>query len=422
VRLPSTLLVLRERGFRLLFLGRTVSFLGSAFAPVAIAFAVLQIGSASDLGLVLAAQMLPTVVFVLVGGVIADRLPRHAVLVASNVVSGAAQAAFAALILSGHARLWELLAIQALRGVSTAFFFPAAQGIVPEVASAARLQEANVLLRLSNNASAILGAAVAGGVVAAVGAGWALVVDAVSYVLAAVFLVGIDLPARPRKAAPAFLRELLEGWGEFRARTWLWVVVVSFSLLNAAQVGSFNVLGPPIAKEHLGGPAVWGLILAALSAGLIAGGLVALRIRPRHPLFVGCLCVAFQIPPLVLLAIPASAAAIAAAAFCEGVGIELFSVYWDTSLQRHVPGEALSRVASYDALGSWVLLPIAFAVVGPIASLVGTRATLLGAAGVVALAVLAMAATADIRRLEAAPVAAPTPETELPVAHPGSIS
>ena len=420
--LPSTLLVLRERGFRLLFLGRTVSFLGSAFAPVAIAFAVLQIGTASDLGLVLAAQMLPTVVFVLVGGVIADRLPRHAVLVASNVVSGAAQAAFAALILSGHARLWELLAIQALRGVSTAFFFPAAQGIVPEVASAARLQEANVLLRLSNNASAILGAALAGGVVAAVGPGWALVVDAVSYLLAAVFLVGIDLPARPRKVAPAFVRELLEGWGEFRARTWLWVVVVAFSLLNAAQAGSFNVLGPPIAKEHLGGPAVWGLILAALSAGLIAGGLVALRIRPRHPLFVGCLCVAFQIPPLVLLAIPASAAAIAAAAFCEGVGIELFSVYWDTSLQRHVPGEALSRVASYDALGSWVLLPIAFAVVGPIASLVGTRATLLGAAGVVALAVLAMAATADIRRLEAGPVAAPTPETDLPAARPGSIS
>ena len=141
-----------------------------------------------------------------------------------------------------------------------------------------------------------------------------------------------------------------------------------------------------------------------------------------HPLFVGCLCVAFQIPPLVLLAIPASAAAIAAAAFCEGVGIELFSVYWDTSLQRHVPGEALSRVASYDALGSWVLLPIAFAVVGPIASLVGTRATLLGAAGVVALAVLAMAATADSRRLEAGPVAAPTPETDLPAARPGSIS
>src|SRR5207249_1735487 len=157
----------------------------------------------------------------------ADRLPRHAVLVASNVVSGAAQGAFAALILSGHARLWELLAIQALRGVSTAFFFPAAQGIVPEVASAARLQEANVLLRLSNNASAILGAALAGGVVAAVGPGWALVVDAVSYLLAAVFLVGIDLPARPRKVAPAFVRELLEGWGEFRARTWLWVVVVS---------------------------------------------------------------------------------------------------------------------------------------------------------------------------------------------------
>ena len=417
----ASLAPLGERAFRLLFLGRTVSYLGSAFAPVAIAFAVLQIGSASDLGLVLTAHVLPTVIFVLVGGVIADRLPRHAVLVASNLVAGAAQAAFAILILSGTARLWELIAIQAVRGVSTAFFFPAAQGIVPEVVSSERLQEANVLLRLSNNASSILGAAVAGIVVAAVGPGSALAVDAASYLLAAVFLTAIRLPARPAREAPAFVRELVEGWGEFTARTWLWVVVVAFGVLNAAQVGAFNVLGPSIAKDHLGGAADWGFILAALAAGLIAGGLVALRLRPRHPLFVGCLCVALQIPPLVLLAIPTHTAAIAVAAFAEGVGIELFSVFWDTSLQRHVPVAALSRVSSYDALGSWALLPIGFAVVGPIASVAGTRETLLGAAALVGLAVLAMAATADIRRLEAAPIAPPS-ELPAPAVQPGSLS
>jgi MFS family permease len=419
---PATLAPLAERPFRLLFLGRFVSFVGSAFAPVAIAFAVLEVGSASDLGLVLAANMLPTVVFVLVGGVIADRLPRHALLVASNVVSGVAQGLFAMLIASGHARLWELMALQAARGASTAFFFPAAQGIVPEVVSARWLQEANVLLRLSRNATAILGAAVAGIVVAAVGPAWGLAVDAASYFLAALFLAAIRLPARPRQEAPAFVRELIEGWDEFRSRTWLWVVVVAFGVLNAAQVGAFNVLGPPIAKEHLGGAASWGLILAALSAGLIAGGLVALRLRPRRALLVGCLSVAFQIPPLVLLAIPAPTAALAAVAFLEGVGVELFGIYWDTSLQSHVPGEALSRVSSYDALGSWVLMPIGFAVVGPIASAVGARETLLGAAALVGIAVLAMGATADIRRLEARPSGGPSPETELTAAETGSVS
>src|SRR5947199_9041913 len=250
MRLGATLGALAEREFRLLFLGRLVSFLGSAFAPVAIAFAVLQVGSASDLGLVLAASMLPTVLFVLVGGVIADRLPRHAVLVVSNLVSGAAQGLFAVVIVSGHAQLWELMAIQAVRGVSTAFFFPAAQGIVPEVVSAGRLQEANVLLRLSRNTTSILGAAVAGIVVAAVGPAWGLAVDAVSYLLAALFLTRIDLLPRPRRETPAFVRELVEGWDEFRSRTWLWVVVVAFGVLNAAQAGAFNVLGPPIAKEH----------------------------------------------------------------------------------------------------------------------------------------------------------------------------
>jgi MFS family permease len=400
---PASLRPLAAREFRLFFLGRFVSFAGSAFAPVAIAFAVLKVGSASDLGLVLAASSVPTVVFVLVGGVVADRLPRHLVLVASNLVSGAAQTLFAVVIVSGHAQLWELLAIQAVRGVSVAFFFPAAQGIVPEVVAPSMLQEANVLLRLSRNTTTIVGAAVAGIVVAAVGPAWGLAVDAASYFLAAGFLLPMRLAPRARTQAPAFVRELVEGWGEFRRRTWLWVVVVAFSLLNAAQVGSFSVLGPPIAKEHLGGAGTWGFILAAWSAGFVAGNLLALRLRPRRPLLVGCLAMALTIPPLVLLAIPAPAVAIAVAAFGEGVGLELFGIYWDTSLQRHVPGEALSRVSSYDALGSWVLLPIGYAVVGPVAAAVGRRETLLGAALVVALAVLAMAATRDIRRLDASP-------------------
>jgi MFS family permease len=397
---PARLGPFAEREFRLLFAGRTVSLFGSAFAPIALAFAVLDLtGSPSDLGLVVAAGIAPQIVFVLVGGIWADRLRRHHVMVASDVVAGAAQAAIAVLFLTGTAEIWHLVVLQVVRGVATSFFFPAAQGIVPETVSAGRLQEANALLRLSRNATQIIGAAAGGIAVAAIGPGWALAFDAATYFAGAVFLVLLQLPRSPTMSERHFVRELLEGWDAFRSRAWLWGIVVQFALVNACSVGAWGVLGPVVADRELGGAAAWGLIVAAQSAGLVVGGIVTLRFRPDRLLLVGTIAVFPLLLPLLLLAVPTRAWMIAVAAFVSGFGVELFSVFWDTALQQQIPHSQLSRVSSYDALGSIVFIPAGAAVAGPAAELFGVRETLLGAVLGIAVATALVLLVDDVRGL-----------------------
>src|SRR5688572_107412 len=230
---------LREREFRLLFAGRITSLLGSAVAPVALAFAVLDLtGSPTSLGIVLAARMIPQVIFLLVGGIVADRLPRQLVMVGANVASGLAQLAVAALLLTGVAELWHLIVLQLVAGASSAFFFPASAGIVPQTVPATVLHEANVLLRLSMSSTQIVGAAAGGVLVAAVGSGWALAFDGATYLVAALFLGAIRIPAAARIEASNMLAELREGWREFSSRTWLWTIVVAFGFMNAAHSGA----------------------------------------------------------------------------------------------------------------------------------------------------------------------------------------
>jgi MFS family permease len=391
---------LAGREFRLLFLARGISFFGSAIAPVAIAFAVLDLtGSASDLGLVLAARMVPQIVFMLVGGVWADRLPRNLVMVASDLLTGATQAATAVLLLTGNAEIWHLVALQALGGTAFAFFFPASTGLVPQTVEPPLLQQANAILRMALNVSSIGGAALGGILVAAFGPGWALAIDSGTFFASAVCLALMRVARGQRIETPNFLAELREGWHEFASRTWLWVIVVAFGFLNAAQAGAFNVLGPIVAKAELGGAAAYGALFAAQAVGLMVGGLIALRFKPSRPLFVGCAAIILMPPVLVLLALGAPLPLTLTAAVVMGVGIELFGVYWDTALQQHVPEHALSRVSSYDALGSFIFIPLGQLAAGPIADAIGVDETLYLAAAVVTVAVLAMVATPDIRRL-----------------------
>jgi MFS family permease len=391
---------LRAREFRFLFAGRTISFAGSAMAPVALAFAVLELtGSKTDLGLVLAARSIPQIGFLLVGGVWADRLSRHRVMVASNLVSGAAQAAVAVLLLTGAAEVWHLAVFAAVNGFASAFFFPASQGVVPQTVPAESLQSANSLLRLGLNATAITGAAVGGLLVAATSPGAAIAVDAGTYALAALFLGRMRLPAALRVAGSRFLGELRDGWREFRSRTWLWVIVVQFAFVNAAWLGAMSVLGPVVADEELGGAAAWGAILACQSAGLVVGGLVLLRLRPRRILLAATLGMLLTVPVLVALAVPLPVVVVAACAFVAGLGIEAVGVLWDTTMQQEIPAEKLSRVYSYDALGSFVLIPIGLAVAGPVADLLGTTETLLLAAGLNLATTLAVLTVRDVRTL-----------------------
>jgi MFS family permease len=391
---------LGQRPFRLLFLGRTTSFIGSAFANVALAFAVLDLtGSKADLGYVLAARSLPQVLFLLVGGIWADRLPRNRVMVGSNIASGLSQGAIAVLLLSGNAQVWHLLVLAAVNGLSSAFFFPAAVGIVPQTVPQRMLQSANSLLSLGSNASFIGGAALGGLVVAATSPGVGIAVDAASFFLAALFLTLIRLPATLRMEASNFFAELAEGWREFVSRAWLWSIVLQFGFVNAIQLGTEGVLGPAIAKDHLGGAAAWGLILTAESIGLILGGLILLRLRPRRMLLAATLGYLLTVPFLLGLAGPAPLATLVVLAALAGIGTETFGILWETTFQQEIPEEKYSRVSSYDALGSFVLIPLGVAIAGPTAELIGTRATILAAAAISVTATLAVLFVRDVRRI-----------------------
>jgi MFS family permease len=400
---------LAEREFRLLFTGQLVSLLGTAVAPIALAFAVLDLtGSKTDLGIVLAANWVPQLFLVLFGGVFADRLPRHLVMVGSNAISAAAQGAIAALLLTGTARLWHLIALQVVRGAAFSFFFPASQGLVPETVQPTMLQQANVLLGMSRNATNVLGAALGGVLVAAASPGWALAFDAATYLASAVVLAAMRLPVRVRTVeAPNVFRELAEGWTEFVSRRWLWAVVAAAGVGNIAWMGASSVYGPLVAKESLGGAAAWGAIVAAEGAGLLIGGLLLLRWRPERPLFVGTAALTTGAIPLLCLASLRSTAVIAAAFLVAGVALELFNTSWATALQEHVPIEKLSRVSSYDALGSFVFIPLGLSIAGPVADAIGLTHALWLAAAVDAGAILCALAVRDVRqlrRLEPVPV------------------
>jgi predicted MFS family arabinose efflux permease len=320
-------------------------------------------------------------------------------MIASDLVSGGAQGAAALLLVTGTAEIWHLIALAALRGTAGAFFYPASTGIVPQVVTPGRLQQANALLGLSRNGTSIGGAALAGLLVASVGPGWTLAFDAATYGLGAIVLARLSLPRRMQLPERRFIRELAEGWNEFRSRTWLWVMVIQFAVINAVAVSAFMILGPFVAERSLGGPAAWGLIVAAQAAGLVAGGLIGLRYRPARPLRTATLAFLLTAPPLAFLALTAPVVGIGVAAFLAGIGSELFDVLWRTTIQEQIPEEKLSRVSAYDWLGSLALAPVGAATVGPLADAIGISEMLWIAAGVVVLACLAVLAVDDVRSL-----------------------
>jgi MFS family permease len=298
---------------------------GSAMAPVALAFAVLDVtGSVSDLGLVLAARQIPTVAFILFGGVWADRLPRHKVMVRSNLISAGGQAVTAALLILGHAQIWQLAALAAVNGSASAFFFPASTGIVPQTVPPRLLQQANAALRLTLNATNIIGAAIGGILVAATSPGWAIAIDAGSYVAAAFCLGAMHLPAGLRIEGSTVLLELRDGWRDFWSRTWLWAIVLQFAIVNAVETGALDVLGPAVAKTKLGGAGAFGGILSAFSLGLVLTGVVMLRWRPRRILLAATFGIFPMVLPLLALARPASLPAVVVCAFLAGAGVEVF--------------------------------------------------------------------------------------------------
>ena len=373
-----------QRAFRLLFAAQSISSLGDRLVPVALAFAVLDLtGSATALGAVLAAQTIPLVAFVLFGGVWADRLSRRRVMLTSDLVRAVSQGASAALLLTGRAHLWELVALQAVYGTAVAFFGPAALALVPETVETTQLQQANSLIALTGNVAAVIGPAVAGVIVAASHPGWGLAFDAATFLGSAACVAAMPpVVAAVRERAP-MLSELRAGWSAFRARRWLWITVACFTLFIGLGWAPWQVLGPQIARQSLGGPGAWAAIVVALGVGSVAGGLIALRLRPRHPLRMS-MCVFVTITPAMMASVAAHAPLplTLALALIDGSAGTMFNTFWFTSVQSDIPVGEQARVFSWDYLGSTAMLPVGQALSGPVAATLGLSTTLYCAAGV----------------------------------------
>jgi predicted MFS family arabinose efflux permease len=392
--------VLGIRDFRLLLADRLIAPASVGFSIVGVSFAVLKAtNSATDLSYVLAAQIAPSLVFALIGGVAADRFPPQRVIVAANLLMALGEATFGVLVLTSRPPLWAMMGLEAITGTGIAIFYPASQALLPRLVPRGLLQEASAISRLAMNTGQMSGAAVAGLLVAAAGAGWALLLCGIGMVTTVPLLLSIR-GSRPdagnkriaaRVSAPSMLTELREGWSEFRSHTWLWVIVAQFCVVMMAWYGAFSVLGPVVAREHLGGPAAWGAITAADAFGLIAGGLASLRFTPRRPmLFVVLTGGAVAISPLSL-AMVLPLAAVCAASFGLGVFVEMMMVQWTVALARRIPSDKLARVSSYDVLGSVMAMPAGALIAGPLGTAIGiSRAQYAAAAAIILASALAL--------------------------------
>jgi MFS family permease len=379
MNLSGRLGALAERNYRLFFSSTTISALGDGVAQIALVCAVLDISnSPASIGIVLAARQSAAAIVTLAAGVFADRLPRHLVLVGASVVQGAVQAIAAALLLTGHATVLSLALLAAVYGIAEGFVLPASQGLIPAVVSSVRLQQANALLGLSRSALGFVAPALGGVLVTLGSPGSAILVDAASFGVAAVLLVRVAIDARADQVAPEpFLRELREGWNAFRRQTWIWTTIVFFGIGNFAGASLF-VLGPVVAKRYLGGAWTWSVLVSMFGAGAIVGGLLAMRWRPKRPLLASCVAAIPYGSQTLAMGLHLPWEALAVVAFVTGIGLSIHLALWFTTFQRLVPAEHLSRVSSYDALGSFVLIPVGSALAGPVASWVGIYPTLVG--------------------------------------------
>lgn len=387
--------------YRRLFVARTISNVGNGIAPIALAFGILALpdGSPTALSIVLAAQAVPLILVLPLGGVIADRLGRARVIAVTDLILSGFVAILAYLFITDTATISLLVVLSFVTGILNGLWWPAFSGLIPDVVEDEHLQPANAYVSVAANGGLIAGAALGGVLVAAVGSGFAIAVDAVSFLAAGFLVFSFRHASRPHDSGASMLEDLVHGWRVFISFRWVVIVVLSFSIIVMALFGAEQVMGPVLAIEHYGGARGWAVVLGCQSVGLLAGAIVASRIRIRRPMVFGML-VTLTLPIwLVTLAFAAPLWVVAAGSLAWGVAIELFQVLWFTALQTNVPREALSRVGSYDAMGSLMFGPIGLALAGPLIVLVGLQTGFLIAAAVALVAILAALLSRSVRSL-----------------------
>ena len=406
---PRELLrVLRHRDFRLLWMGQGTSVIGDGIVVVALALFIVDLtGSATDLGFVLAAYNLPLVGFLLVGGVIADRLPRHHVVVATDLARFALHALLAVLIVTDAVRIWQLVAIGVLFGSAEAFFRPAATGLLPQTVPEAEIQEANAIMATTNNLAEFLGPALATALVLGISPAAAFGLDALTFLVSAALLVRV----RPRRRGPAgadgsegasggMRADLRAGFAEVRSRAWIWGTLAAFCIALFFVVAPWFVLGPVVAREQYGDIAVYGVLSAVFGAGMVVGAIVGIRWRPRHPMRRAMTAILALPVAIGLFAAGLPLALVGPALWVSGFGVALFDVWWLTALAERVPPDKLSRVTSYDWMVSLGLVPLGYVLAGPAADALGAANVLLAGSGVALVALALGLAPRETRMLE----------------------
>jgi MFS family permease len=420
--------VLRHRDFRLFWMGQGASVVGDGIVTVALALFVVDLtGRATDLGIVLAAYTLPLVGFLLVGGVIADRLPRHLVVVVTDLARFALHALLALLIVTDAVRIWHVVAIGVLFATAEAFFRPAATGLLPQTVPEEEIQEANAVMATTNNLAEFLGPALATALVLGLTPAAAFGLDALTFLVSAALLVRVRPRARsaiaaaPGQAASGMRTDLRAGFEEVRSRPWIWGTLAAFCVALFFVVAPWFVLGPIVAREQYDDLAVFGVLSAIFGAGMVVGAITGIRWRPRYPLRHAMTFMLLLPVALALYAAGLPLALVGPAMWCSGVGVALFDVWWLTALAERVPPDKLSRVTSYDWMVSLGLLPLGYVLAGPAADALGASNVLLGgsAIGFVALALGLLPRETRMlerERVADAPLALGEPHAQLPTA------
>ena len=390
--------------FRTLLIARIISNVGNGLGPIALAFGVLSLEGATptSLSIVMAAQLGPMVVFMLFGGVLADRYPRALVVGTSDIFLSGFVVANGIMLINGSATVMSMAIIAFISGSLNALWWPAFAGLVPEVVPEEDLQSANSVIGLGANAANIAGTVAGGIIVAGIGAGWAMVTDGISFFIAGILVFTLRKFGKTRDTTehtPSVFEDLAHGWKEFSSRSWVVTVVAGYCILNMIFESALGVVGPVHAEQELGGPKPWSYILAALSVGMMAGVLVSLKVRPKRPLLIALVAQLGVAVWIFTIGVTNWIPLIMVSAFFAGIAFDFFFVLWQTAMQSNIPRESLSRVSSYDAFGSLVFAPFGLVIAGPITERIGTEQTLIGMGIIFAVVLAAMLSVASVRNL-----------------------
>jgi MFS family permease len=391
----------KHSGFSAVVWARFISNLGNGLSPIALAYGVLSLPHANgrDLSLVMVARYLPLILFMLFGGVIGDRFKRNRIVGSTDVIGSFITGTSAISFIFGFASVPLLCLMGAIFGILNALWWPAMSGVLPEVLPKESLQKGNAVISLVSNIGFISGALVGGTVVTLFGSGWALLVDAISFLIAGLLVWSIDLPAIASREKNTMIHDLRIGWKEFVSRSWVVVVVLAFTFINFCFESTMMVLGPLAFKSTGHGARDWSFNLAAMTTGMVIGGVISLKLKLKRPLVVGMIVIALTSMWNFSIASDIALPIVLITAFIAGISVEIFSVVWTTSMQKNIPEASYSRVVSYDALGSYALAPIGIAISGPIAEAIGTSPTLYFAGGITLLSALVPIAFSSVRKL-----------------------